>query len=143
MDGKTGVDDETDVDGTTGEDGKTGMDGRTGMDGKTGNPTDAGNVTPAPVETAWSTTELRAFACGARLFPPEPNGALVSATRRGSSSASAAEPNAVAPPVVAGARIHLWGPTAPVPGRNRWSGCSFNIVRHETNVKWYLNPVSI
>ena len=123
VDGTTDVDSTTGADGTIGVDGKTGRDGRAGVDGKTGSPTDAADVTPAPVETASSTTELRAaFVCGTRLFPPEPNGALVSARRRGSSSASGAEANAVAPPVMAGARVHLGVPTAPVPGRNRWSG---------------------
>jgi hypothetical protein len=111
VDGKTGVDDETDVDGSTAAGGNTGC------------PTDASDVTPTLVEVAWSTTEPRAaIVRGTRSLPPEPKGALDSATRRDSSSARAAEANAVAPPVEAGARINLGDPTAPVPGRNQWSG---------------------
>jgi len=123
VDGTTGVDGETGVDGTTGVDNETDVHGTTGADGKTGSPTDSSDVTPTPVEVAWSTTEPRAaLVHGTRSFPQEPNGALVSARRRGSSSTRAAEANAVAPPVMAGARIHLGDPTAPVPGRKRWSG---------------------
>ncbi len=91
------------------------MTGGATVDGKTGGAIealDAADATPAPVEAVRSTTGPRAaLVLGARSFPTAgeagPYGSLLSARRRGSSSASAAEANAVAPPVQAGARINL------------------------------------